>query len=111
MHVLYNAVCMMMLIIIIVVGYTGMMGGSEKQYWDIKSKDYDTVIFFKIGKFYELFDIDAAIGVKELDLSYMTSDKRPHAGIPEQSLDEVEIYAYTYTHHLSHHLITPMHCV
>ncbi|EMR08607.1 hypothetical protein PNEG_03083 [Pneumocystis murina B123] len=34
----------------------------EKQYWDIKSKFMDTLVFFQKGKFYELYQIDADIG-------------------------------------------------
>jgi len=31
----------------------------------------DVVLFFKMGKFYELFDDDADVGVKELGLNAM----------------------------------------
>ncbi|KAJ2765844.1 DNA mismatch repair protein msh6, partial [Coemansia nantahalensis] len=33
----------------------------EKQYWEIKSQHWDTVVFFKKGKFYELYENDATI--------------------------------------------------
>ena len=42
-------------------------------------------MFFKLGKFYELFDQDAHIGVRELGLSYMSQSKRAHSGFPEAS--------------------------
>lgn len=42
-----------------------------KQFWKIKSENFDKVIFFKLGKFYELFYDDAMIGHKELDLNWM----------------------------------------
>eukprot|EP00499_Haloplacidia_sp_CaronLabIsolate_P005493 CAMPEP_0196784858 /NCGR_PEP_ID=MMETSP1104-20130614/17981_1 /TAXON_ID=33652 /ORGANISM="Cafeteria sp., Strain Caron Lab Isolate" /LENGTH=63 /DNA_ID=CAMNT_0042155149 /DNA_START=1 /DNA_END=188 /DNA_ORIENTATION=+ len=42
----------------------------------------DTVLFFKVGKFYELFHMDADVGVRELDCLYMKGDKA-HAGFPE----------------------------
>jgi len=29
----------------------------EKQYWDIKCKHFDTVVFFKKGFFYELYEV------------------------------------------------------
>ena len=32
----------------------------EKQYWEIKCKNYDTIVFFRKGKFYELFENDAS---------------------------------------------------
>ncbi|KAL8802302.1 MAG: hypothetical protein Q9200_006624, partial [Gallowayella weberi] len=34
----------------------------EKQYWEIKQKFWDTIVFFKKGKFYELYENDATIG-------------------------------------------------
>ncbi|GLD91752.1 hypothetical protein PINS_up000285 [Pythium insidiosum] len=42
----------------------------------------DTVLFFKVGKFYELFHMDADIGFKELNLIYMKGEKA-HSGFPE----------------------------
>lgn len=30
---------------------------SQKQYWQVKSKYRDTIIFFKVGKFYELYEV------------------------------------------------------
>ena len=35
---------------------------SQKQYWEIKQKYRDVVLFFKIGTFYELYEDDAQIG-------------------------------------------------
>lgn len=40
----------------------------EQQYWDIKSKFMDTIVFFKKGKFYELYENDATIGHQLFDL-------------------------------------------
>ena len=34
----------------------------EKQFWEIKCKHWDMVVFFKKGKFYELYEKDADIG-------------------------------------------------
>ncbi|XXQ38336.1 DNA mismatch repair protein [Plasmodiophora brassicae] len=62
------------------------MSPGQRQYWTIKSTNYDTVLFFKIGKFYELYDDDALVGVKELGLLLMKGD-RPHAGFPERCFD------------------------
>ncbi|KAI8027686.1 DNA mismatch repair protein MSH6 [Camellia lanceoleosa] len=42
-----------------------------RQWWEFKSKHMDKVLFFKMGKFYELFEMDAHVGAKELDLQYM----------------------------------------
>jgi DNA mismatch repair protein MSH6 len=38
----------------------------------------------KVGKFYELFHMDADIGMKELGFVYMKGDKA-HSGFPEIS--------------------------
>lgn len=56
-----------------------------KQYWKIKSDNFDKVIFFKLGKFYELFYEDALIGNQLLDLKWMGT--KMHVGFPERSLD------------------------
>jgi len=37
----------------------------------MKSQHFDCVLFFKVGKFYELYHMDAATGVNELGLQYM----------------------------------------
>ncbi|OWZ24860.1 DNA mismatch repair protein [Phytophthora megakarya] len=52
------------------------------QWWEVKAQNMDTVLFFKVGKFYELFHMDADIGFKELNLIYMKGDKA-HSGFPE----------------------------
>ncbi|ETN02954.1 hypothetical protein PPTG_16016 [Phytophthora nicotianae INRA-310] len=52
------------------------------QWWEVKSQNMDTVLFFKVGKFYELFHMDADVGFKELNLIYMKGDKA-HSGFPE----------------------------
>lgn len=35
---------------------------SQKQYWAIKSQYRDTIIFFKVGKFYELYEVRDTAG-------------------------------------------------
>ncbi|XP_020276973.1 DNA mismatch repair protein MSH6-like isoform X2 [Asparagus officinalis] len=60
------------------------LSGGQKQWWEFKSKHMDKVLFFKVGKFYELFEMDAHVGVKELDLQYMKGDQ-PHCGFPEKN--------------------------
>lgn len=54
------------------------------QWWYFKAANMDTVLFFKVGKFYELFHMDADIGFAELDLIYMKGTKA-HSGFPEVS--------------------------
>lgn len=57
-----------------------------RQYWKIKSENFDKLILFKLGKFYEMFYEDAAIGNKHLDLKWMGS--RMHVGFPEKCLEK-----------------------
>jgi DNA mismatch repair protein MSH6 len=58
----------------------------KRQYWIIKSQNFEKLIFFKLGKFYELFDMDAVIGVQTLGLAFMGN--KMHAGVPEVALDK-----------------------
>ncbi|TGZ80685.1 DNA mismatch repair protein Msh6 [Ascodesmis nigricans] len=59
----------------------------EKQFWEIKCKLYDTVVFFKKGKFYELYEDDATIGHQEFDLKLTDRVNMRMVGVPESSLD------------------------
>ncbi|CAH2054352.1 unnamed protein product, partial [Iphiclides podalirius] len=56
----------------------------HKQWWDMKSANFDCVLFFKVGKFYELYHMDAAVGVNELGFSYMKG-AFAHSGFPESA--------------------------
>lgn len=42
-----------------------------RQWWELKSRHMDAVLFFKVGKFYELYHMDAVVGVIQLGFSYM----------------------------------------
>ena len=57
-----------------------------QQYWEIKEDHFSDVILFKVGKFYELFYIDAAIAQQVCQLKWMGHDRRAHVGFPETSL-------------------------
>ncbi|TPX15307.1 uncharacterized protein E0L32_004584 [Thyridium curvatum] len=59
----------------------------EKQYWAIKQKLWDTVVFFKKGKFYELYENDATIGHQLFDLKLTDRVNMRMVGVPESSLD------------------------
>ena len=54
----------------------------QRQWWEFKSQNFDSVLLFKMGKFYELFEMDAHVGAECLGLSYMKGDQ-PHVGFPE----------------------------
>lgn len=53
-----------------------------RKWWQLKSQHFDTVIFYKVGKFYELYHMDAVIGVNELGLTFMKGTWA-HSGFPE----------------------------
>jgi len=56
-----------------------------RQYWQINSQNYDKILMFKLGKFYEMFYEDALICHRELDFNWMAT--RMHVGFPEGALD------------------------
>ena len=58
----------------------------EKQYWEIKQKYWDTIVFFKKGKFYELYENDATIGHQLFDLKLTDRVNMRMVGVPEMSL-------------------------
>ena len=59
----------------------------EKQFWEIKCNYFDTVVFFKKGKFYELYENDADVGHKEFDLKMTDRVNMRMVGVPESSFD------------------------
>lgn len=68
------------------------MGQSElkpllKQYWDIKQHYPDTIVFFRVGDFYEMFYEDAKEAAALLNIALTTRDKNslnpvPLCGVP-----------------------------
>uniref|UniRef100_A0A914XGZ6 DNA mismatch repair protein n=1 Tax=Plectus sambesii TaxID=2011161 RepID=A0A914XGZ6_9BILA len=54
----------------------------HQQWWRLKTTLFDTVLLFKIGKFYELYHMDAVVGVTQLNLNYMKG-AYAHCGFPE----------------------------
>ena len=59
----------------------------EKQYWEIKQNLWDTIVFFKKGKFYELYENDATVGHQEFDFKLTDRVNMRMVGVPESSLD------------------------
>ena len=62
----------------------------EKQYWNIKKNLMDCIVFFKKGKFYELYENDALLANHMFDLKLAGNGGRAGmqlAGIPEMSFD------------------------
>ena len=59
----------------------------EKQYWEIKQKFWDAIVFFKKGKFYELYEKDATVGSQLFDLKLTDRVNMRMVGVPEATLD------------------------
>ena len=66
----------------------------KRQYNEIKERNQDCILFFRLGDFYEMFDEDARIAAKELDLTLTTRDRgkpkeeqTPMCGVPYHSVD------------------------
>jgi len=66
----------------------------KRQYNQIKEKNQDCILFFRLGDFYEMFDEDARLAAKELDLQLTTRDRNkpkeeqtPMCGVPHHSVD------------------------
>lgn len=64
----------------------------RRQYLEIKKQHPDTIVFFRLGDFYETFDQDAEIASNELDIvltsrNIAKGQKVPMAGIPYHAAD------------------------
>jgi DNA mismatch repair protein MutS len=64
----------------------------RKQYLEIKKQYPDTIVFFRLGDFYETFDHDAEIASSELDIvltsrNVAKGQRVPMAGIPYHASD------------------------
>jgi len=72
----------------------GELTPMRRQYFEIKEKNQDCILFFRLGDFYEMFDDDARVAAKELDLTLTTRDRNkpkeeqtPMCGVPYHSVD------------------------
>ncbi len=66
----------------------------QKQYNEIKERNRDCILFFRLGDFYEMFNEDAVLAARELDLTLTTRDRSkpkedqtPMCGVPFHSVD------------------------
>ena len=73
---------------------TPEMTPMRRQYFEIKERNQDCILFFRLGDFYEMFDEDARLAAKELDLTLTTRDRNkpkeeqtPMCGVPYHSVD------------------------
>ena len=67
-----------------------------RQYLEIKEQNKDSILFFRLGDFYEMFDNDARTASRELDLTLTSRDKSkdkpieermPMCGVPYHAAD------------------------
>ena len=65
-----------------------------KQYWDVKAQYPDALLFFRVGDFYELFDSDAQVASRELDImltgrpeANYPNGRCPMAGVPYRAYE------------------------
>jgi DNA mismatch repair protein MutS len=65
-----------------------------RQYWDVKAQHPEVFLFFRVGDFYELFDDDARLAAKELDITLTSrpeasypGGRMPMAGVPVRSVE------------------------
>ena len=65
-----------------------------RQYLEMKERNPDCILFFRLGDFYEMFNEDAKLVSKELDLTLTTRDRNkpeeertPMCGVPYHSCD------------------------
>ena len=67
----------------------------KRQYNEIKAQYKDCLLFFRLGDFYEMFNEDAVLASKELDLALTTRDRSvenpdermPMCGVPYHSAE------------------------
>ena len=66
----------------------------QRQYQLIKERNQDCILFFRLGDFYEMFNEDAQVASRELDLTLTTRDRgkpkeeqTPMCGVPFHSVD------------------------
>lgn len=63
-----------------------------EQYYALKKEYPDSILFFRMGDFYEMFEEDAKVAARELEIVLTTRDKGkeypvPMAGIPYHAVD------------------------
>ena len=66
----------------------------QRQYQQIKERNQDCILFFRLGDFYEMFNEDAKLAARELDLTLTSRDRSkpkeeqtPMCGVPYHSVD------------------------
>src|SRR5436190_51838 len=68
------------------------MSPVRRQYLDLKQRNPDAILFFRLGDFFETFDQDAQIVARELEIALTARDlgrgeRVPMAGVPCSAVD------------------------
>ena len=65
-----------------------------QQYFDVKSQYPEPLLFFRVGDFYEMFDTDAQVAARELDITLTgrpepsyPNGRMPMAGVPYRAVE------------------------
>jgi DNA mismatch repair protein MutS len=73
---------------------TAQLSPMMRQYFDVKQAHPDCLLFFRVGDFYELFDTDAQVAARELDITLTSrpeasypSGRMPMAGVPYRAYE------------------------
>ncbi len=64
------------------------MTSFERQFWEVKRRLFDTVVFFRKGMFYELFEEDARIMHRELGTAFTLRASMVMCGFPATQFEE-----------------------
>ncbi len=70
----------------------GKITPSRRQYLEFKAQFPDAIVMFRLGDFYEMFDEDAEIAARELDLvltsrPFSKDQRAPMCGVPHHAVD------------------------
>ena len=70
------------------------LSGLMRQYWDVKTQYPESLLFFRVGDFYEMFDVDAQVASRELDIALTSraepsykGGRVPMAGVPYRAAE------------------------
>ena len=58
-----------------------------QQYVEIKANYKDYILFYRLGDFYEMFNEDAMVASKELELTLTSRAGTPMCGVPHHSAE------------------------
>ena len=72
-----------------------------QQYLEVKNQHKDQILFFRLGDFYEMFNEDAQVASRELDLTLTSRDRKlppeertPMCGVPYHAAEAYYLPAH-----------------